>query len=257
MVTIGIDPTWFWLGSFAVSWYMALLFVAVASVVVVSVAEGKRVGIRQRTIYSLALWGILGGLVGSRLLIILDLWEFYRAHPEQIWALEGHTIYGAVLGALAATLIFARIKRLSFWKLGDIVAPGAVLGKAIGRIGCLLHGCCYGLPTELPWAVVYTHPDSVAPLQTPMHPAVAYQLVWNLLVFGALWRLRKLQPKGSLFLLYLTLYAVGDLGTRFFRVGAPFLLGLYQAQLVGLAVLAVAAPLLIQRRRRLGLSGPS
>jgi phosphatidylglycerol:prolipoprotein diacylglycerol transferase len=173
------------------------------------------------------------------------------AHPRQIIGFEGLTIYGAIMGALIAGIIYCLVKKLSFWQLGDIVAPGAVVGQAIGRVGCILNGCCYGLPTDLPCAVVYTSPDSYAPVGVDVHPTQFYLLIWNLIVFAVLWSLRKrLKPVGSLFLLYMALYAVGDFGIRFLRAGEPFLFGLQQAQVIGLAILVVTVPWLIIRMRR-------
>ncbi|GAF98615.1 unnamed protein product, partial [marine sediment metagenome] len=161
------------------------------------------------------------------------------------------SVYGAVIGAMAAVLIYAWVKKLSFWQLGDVAAPGALLGQAIGRIGCILNGCCYGLPTSVPWAVIYTNPRSYAPLGVPFHPTQIYHLLWNLVAFGIIWGLRRqLKPQGSLFLSYLALYAVGDLGIRFVRVGEPFLFGMQQAQLIGIVILLVTVPWLTIRMWR-------
>jgi len=84
-----------------------------------------------------------------------------------------------------------------------------------------------------------------------IHPTQVYFLLWNLTVFGVLWRLRgRLKPEGSLFLLYLSLYAIGDFGLRFFRAGTPFLFGFQEAQVIGLAALVVAVPWLVVRMHR-------
>ncbi len=251
MIIISIDPVIFKIGIFSLHWYAVMVVLAILAVIFIATKEAKRVGISSQVIYSVALWAVIAGMVGSRLLHIIDEWDYYMAHPRQILGFEGQTIYGAVLGALVATLIYSLVNKLSFWKLGDIIAPGAVVGQAIGRVGCLINGCCYGLPSSLPWAVTYTHPNSYAPLGVSTHPAVVYQLLWNLLVFGILWKLRgRLKPEGNLLLLYLALYSIGDFGIRFFREGEPFLFGLYQAQVIGLLVLIIAVPWLIFRLHR-------
>ncbi|MCJ7655999.1 MAG: prolipoprotein diacylglyceryl transferase [Dehalococcoidia bacterium] len=252
MITININPVAFSLGAFDVRWYGIMVALAVVAVIVISLLEARRVGLAEEHIYSVGLWAIIGGVVVSRLLHVIDKWDYYMANPAQIIGFEGLTVYGAVLGALLAVLIYCWVKKISFWLIGDVIAPGAILGQAIGRIGCIMNGCCYGLHTSLPWGVVYTNPDSYCPFDGPVQPTQIYHLIWNLIGFGILWSLRRrqLKPQGSLFLLYLALYAAGDLSIRFVRVGEPFLFGLQQAQLIGIIILVVTVPWLIVRMLR-------
>ena len=251
MINIGIDPVAFSIGVFDVRWYGIMVVLAVVAVIVISLLEARRVGLDEEHIYSAGLWAIIGGIIVSRLFHVIDKWDYYMANPVQIVGFEGLTVYGAVLGALLALRIYCWVKKLSFWQIGDIVAPGAILGQAIGRIGCLMNGCCYGLPTSLPWGVVYTNPGSYCPLDEPFQPTQIYHLIWNLIGFSILWSLRRrLKPQGSLFLLYLALYAAGDLSIRFVRAGEPFLFSLQQAQLIGIIILVVTVPWLIIRMWR-------
>jgi phosphatidylglycerol:prolipoprotein diacylglycerol transferase len=227
----------------------------VVAVIALAILEARRVGLSEDHVYNVALWGIIGGILVSRLLHVIDKWDYYMANPRQIIGFEGLTVYGAVLGALVAVLIYCRVKKISFWQMGDIIAPGAIVGQAIGRVGCLLNGCCYGLPTSLPWGVVYTNPASFCPLGESFQPTQVYHILWDLIGFGILWSVRRrLEPKGSLFLLYLAIYAAGDLSIRFVRVGEPFRSGLFfnlqQAQLIGILVLLVTVPWLIIRMWR-------
>ncbi len=251
LIEIGINPVAFGFGPFEVRWYGIMVVLAVVAIIIITLLEAKRVGISEEHIYSVALWAVIGGVMVSRLVHVIDKWDYYMAHPEQITRFEGLSVYGAVIGAMAAVLIYAWVKKLSFWQLGDVAAPGALLGQAIGRIGCTINGCCYGLPTSMPWAVIYTNPRSYAPLGVPLHPTQIYHLLWNLVAFGIIWGLRRrLKPQGTLFLSYLALYAVGDLGIRSVRAGEPFLFGIQQAQLIGIVILAVTVPWLIIRMWR-------
>ncbi|MHB8105072.1 MAG: prolipoprotein diacylglyceryl transferase, partial [Dehalococcoidales bacterium] len=116
--------------------------------------------------------------------------------------------------------------------------------------GCTLNGCCYGTTTSLPWAIVYTNPSTHGPIGVPVHPTQIYEIIYNLIVFGILFKLRRhLKPDGSLFLVYLALYSVWRLGIDFIRDGTPFLFGLHQAQVVSIIVLAVTVPLLVLKTR--------
>lgn len=251
LIEIGVNPVAFGFGPFEVRWYGIMVVLAVVAIIIITLLEAKRVRISEEHIYSVALWAVIGGVMVSRLVHVIDKWDYYMAHPEQITRFEGLSVYGAVIGAMAAVLIYAWVKKLSFWQLGDVAAPGALLGQAIGRIGCTINGCCYGLPTSMPWAVIYTNPRSYAPLGVPLHPTQIYHLLWNLVAFGIIWGLRRrLKPQGTLFLSYLALYAVGDLGIRSVRAGEPFLFGIQQAQLIGIVILAVTVPWLIIRMWR-------
>jgi phosphatidylglycerol:prolipoprotein diacylglycerol transferase len=258
MITININPVVFSIGALEVRWYGIMVVLAVVAVIALAVLEARRVGIPEEHIYSVALWGIIGGILVSRLLHVIDKWDYYMANPRQIIGFAGLTVYGAVFGALLAVLIYCWVKKLSFWQIGDVVAPGAIVGQAIGRIGCFINGCCYGLPTSLPWSVAYTNPASFCPLGESFQPTQIYHLIWNLIGFSILWSLRRrLKPQGSLFLLYLALYAAGDLSIRFVRVGEPFLFGLQQAQLIGIAILVITVPWLVIRMWRYRAKQPA
>lgn len=256
MITIGIDPVAFSLGAIEVRWYGIMVVLAIVAIIAITLLEAKRVGISEDHIYNVGLWAIIGGVVVSRVVHVIDRWEYYIAHPEQIIGFEGLAVYGAVLGALLATLIYAWVKKLSFWQLGDIIAPGAILGQAIGRIGCLINGCCYGLMNPPSWAgaIVYTHDNHMlvgTPVGVPLYPTQIYHFVWNLIAFAILWQWRRrLKPHGVLFLSYLALYAIGDLGIRFVREGEPFLFGMQQAQLIGIIILLITVPWLVTKMLR-------
>jgi len=251
MITISIDPVAFTIGSLEVRWYGIFIALAILTVVLWTVWQVKRgARISYDTVFTAALVGIPSGLVLSRLLHVVDNWEYYGLHLGEIIGGGGLTAYGAVLGATIGIWIYSRFSKMNFGYFADVVAPGIILAQAIGRIGCLLNGCCYGLETLLPWAIVYTHPDSFCPVGVAVHPAQVYEIFWNLLVFGILLRLKgHLKPDGSLFLVYLSLYSVYRLGTDFMREGTPFLFGLHQAQVIAVIVLAIAIPLLVLRTR--------
>lgn len=255
MIHIDIDPVAFSIGIIEVRWYGIMVALAVVAVIAIALLEARRVGLAEDHIYIISVFAVIGGAIVSRLFHVIDKWDLYMANPARIIGFEGVTVYGAVLGALLAIIIYCWVQKLSFWQVGDVVAPGAILGQAIGRIGCFLNGCCYGLPTYLPWGVIYTNPGSYCPLDEQFQPTQIYHLIWNLIGFGILWSLRRrLKPQGSLFLFYLALYAAGDLAIRFVRAGEPFRSGMFfdmqQAQLIGITILLVTVPWLIIRMWR-------
>jgi len=251
MFHIDVSPIAFSLGVFEVRWYGIMVVLGVIAIIGISLLEAKRIGVAEEHIYSLGLYAIIGAIIFSRIIHVIDKWDYYIANPLQIFNFEGLAVYGAVIGVILAIIIYCRVKKLSIWLIADIISPGALVGMAIGRIGCIFNGCCYGLTTSLPWAVEYTCPDSYAPVGLPLHPTQFYHLIWNLIAFAIIWSLRRrLKPQGSIFLLYLAFYAAGDLVIRTFREGDPYLFGLQQAQLIGIIILVITVPWLIVRMWR-------
>jgi phosphatidylglycerol:prolipoprotein diacylglycerol transferase len=136
--------------------------------------------------------------------------------------------------------------------LADVAAVGLPLGQAIGRVGCLINGCNYGIPTTLPWGVIWTNPGAMAPINdVARHPAQAYEALLSLAVFGLVWLLRKrFKTDGLLFLVYVVAYSLGRFPISLVREDTIALFGLRQAQVVGLALTLLALPVAYYLTRR-------
>jgi len=254
MLTISIDPVAFTVGSHQVRWWGIMAGIAVIVILVIMLREAKRIGIK-RDLYGLFLWGIVGGYIGGRLAYVIYDWDYFVANPLKIIGFAGLAQNGMIIGIIGAALIYMRVTRMRFSTLlsiGDAVVVGMPLALAVARIGCIINGCCTGtVAPNLPWAIVYTHPNSVAPLNVPMHPTQIYHLLWGLIVFAVVWRLRgKFKPEGCLAFFGFCLFAAGDLGIRVLRTDEPVLWGLRQAQVLDLAIMVVFLPWLITRMRR-------
>jgi phosphatidylglycerol:prolipoprotein diacylglycerol transferase len=254
LITIGIDPVAF----LNVRWYGIMVGLAVLFLVLWMLWQVRRgANLSYDTILTAALVGIPSGIIFSKLLHVIDMWDYYTANPGLIWSFAGLTIWGAVLGTALGIWIYSRFSDFRFGYFADLLAPAIILAQAIGRVGCTINGCCYGLPTSLPWGVIYTHPESygyAASLALPegmgLHPTQVYELIFCLIGFVVLLRLREhLKPEGSLFLIYLSIYSLWRLGIDFLRYGTPFLFSLHQAQVVSIIVLLIAVPLLVMRTR--------
>ena len=269
-ITIGINPNLLDFGSLTLSWHGFLTFIAVAVSVFLVVRWGSREGISADSIYSVAVWAIVGGVVGARILHILDVWDFYQDNPERIFYVwqGGVTIYGAILGGFVGGALYIVIRNsawfLSLWgryfrflgeakvaplpgigRLADIAAPAMLISQAIGRVGDVINGEHFADPSSLPWAVVYSHSNSPGLGLPPTHPAVAYELLMDLAILAAIWPLRKrLRPHGMFFALYLGAYSVGRFFLNFLRVDKEYG-GLNEAQIIALVVIAITVPLLI------------
>jgi len=235
----------------SVRWYGVMVALAVVVMILWVLWQIRRgADISYDSLLTVALVAIPSGIIVSRLLHIIDLWGFYMANPGLLSGFGGLTIYGAILGATLGIWIYSRFSDFKFGYFMDLVVPGVLLAQVIGRVGCTINGCCYGMATSLPCAVVYTDPDSYAPLGIAVHPTQLYEIVFLFIVFGVLfWLRRRFQPEGSLFLIYLSLYSMWRLGIDFLREGTDFLFGLHQAQVIGIIVLLIAITILALRTR--------
>lgn len=130
--------------------YGLMLFIAFVVCLILGLQLAKRQGIGAETVQDVALWMFVPGLIGARLLFALTEWRYFSSHPERILYIwdGGLVFYGSAIGGLVgfagAYLFVLRPRGIGAFTMLDMVAPCAALGLAIGRIGCLLNGCCYG-----------------------------------------------------------------------------------------------------------------
>lgn len=140
--------------------YGATVLVGIVAGVGLTVWRGRRLGIDPDLILTLGLWGFVPGIIGARLFYVIEYWpEFQRATLGQT-LLEivnltkgGLVVYGAFLAGLLGFFVFLRREKLPVGAMLDLVVPGMLLGLALGRVGCFMHGCCFGGVCDLPWAV--------------------------------------------------------------------------------------------------------
>lgn len=252
-ITIYIDPVLFTAGPVTVRWYGVAMFVAILVGVALALREAGRRGYSRESVLYVALWAVPFGILGARLLHVIDAWEYYATQPLQIPNMYqgGLSLYGGLLGGLAGGALAARRRGILSWELLDIAAPSMILGQAIGRVGCFINGDHQGSPTTLPWATSYVHPNSTALDSVARHPTQLYELTYDLAVFGLLLLLRgRLKWHGALFALYAALYSLGRFWISALRVDPHLLLGLREAQLVSAAILLIAVPIMILLQRR-------
>jgi len=237
MIEINISPVAF----LTVRWYGIMIALGIIVLILCTlwqVKKGARVS--NDTVFAAALVGIPSGIIISRLLHVIDQWSYYIHHPGQIIGGSGLTIYGAVLGAALGVWIFSKFSNFRFSYFADVLAPGIILAQVIGRVGCLLNGCCYGTECSLPWGIIYTSPDSLASIGVAVHPTQVYEIIYLLIMFSVLLILKgRLRPDGSIFAIYLALYSVWRLGIDFMREGTAFLFGLHQAQVIAIIILLI------------------
>ena len=262
MIEIGVDPVAFTIGTHEVRWYGIIVSIAVAVMVLWAYRHVSKI---KETLSAppdimLAPVGIASGIAGAKLVHVWESWHYYVEHPAEVFSGGGLAIYGGIIGATLGIWLYMRFsnrgkeKIRDFFAVTDFIAPGIILTQAIGRLGCTINGCCYGKPASdwLPWSVIYTHPNSYAPLNIPLHPTQVYEIIFALAAFGILLKLvGRLKPPGSVFMVYLIMYSAWRIGVGFWRYAdAYFAFGLSQAQIISIVVLAGSLFIYFYRRRR-------
>ncbi|MDA1127369.1 MAG: prolipoprotein diacylglyceryl transferase [Chloroflexi bacterium] len=272
-ISIGINPNLIDVGNFTLSWHGVTTFIGVALAVYLTARWGGKEGLNVDSIYSVAVWAIIGGVIGARLLHVIDFWdEVYKDDIVSVFTVwsGGIAIYGALLGGFVGGASYIAIRNsdwfLNMWekvfpfmgeahranlpgigRIADITAPAVLLGMAIGRVGDIINGEHFSKITDLPWGVIYTHANSPGIFRPPTHPAVAYELIFDLLLFAAIWPLRnRLRPNGMFFALFLGAYSIGRFYLSFLREEFNEYFGvLNEAQVVAIIVVIITVPLLV------------
>ncbi len=252
--------------------YGVMLLLAAAAGTWLSIRRGRRAGYDADTILALGLEVFLWGIVGARLFHVIEYHEQFFPPGRSLLsgipgvlnvAAGGLTVFGSIPTAALAAWRFAARRGLSLPRLADCIAPGLLLGLAIGRIGCFLNGCCYGGPCDLPWAVRFP-PDSppwldqaarglIPPTPAgarawslPIHPAQLYATIDAAILSWLAVAVTPLAKRdGAVFALVLTLHPISRFLLEMIRIdeapalGTPFSI----SQVVSLVLLALAAGL--------------
>lgn len=189
--------------------------------------RARSLGLPEDKLFNQIFYGLLGGIVGAKLLLILIDWRYYLERPAAILGTlrsAGVLIGGVILGALVFTL-YARRNGLPLFRLGDAIAAPLALAQSIGRLGCFSAGCCWGSPAhaDAALAITFTNPEAAqqtgVPLNVPLVPTQLIQMANDLLLallLTWLWR-RRLRPDGTVFWIYVVLYSVGRGIIEFWR----------------------------------------
>ncbi|MDJ0578187.1 MAG: prolipoprotein diacylglyceryl transferase [Xenococcaceae cyanobacterium MO_234.B1] len=243
-------PIIFDFGFITIRWYGLLIASAILIGITVSQNLAKLRQVDPELLIDLAIWLVIGAIPCARIYYVLFEWQEYVNRPEDIIAIwkGGIAIHGAIIGGTIATIIFARIKKVSLWQLTDLVVPSLILGQAIGRWGNFFNSEAFGRPTNLPWKLFI--PPSNRPLEyinyDYFHPTFLYESLWNMGVFILLiilffWGLKhqnKLKV-GTLTFVYFIAYSIGRFWIEALRTDSLMLGFLRIAQVVSLGAISI------------------
>ena len=253
-------PRLFEIGSFSLPTYGFLVAMGVLIGMSIAARLARSQGIVEDDAWNLGILMVLSGIVGAKLLLILNDWAHYMEHPREIFSLSmlqsGGVFSGGLLGALLAGAWYMRRRHMPALKTMDSFAPGLAFGHVLGRVGCFAAGCCYGKETDLFWGVTFTNPlahlQTDVPLGVHLHPTQLIEGAAELFNFFVLyWLFRRKQFDGQVFGSFMILYGIERFFIEYLRgdEGRGLVFGgiITTTQLISLG-LVVAGGLLWLRR---------
>lgn len=248
-----MNPEAFNIFGLSIRWYGILLSLGILAGILWAYYEAKRLGKNPDYIIDLALWCVPAAVIGARVYYVIFEWDYYQGDIMRMINIRegGLAIHGALIAAVFTGYIFCKVKKLSFWENTDIVAPGIIIGQAIGRWGNFMNGEAHGGPTDLPWGINVTELQNGIEVVTKVHPTFLYESLWNLGVFAILIIFRKKKKvDGEVFLLYGILYSLGRFWIEGLRTDSLMFLGMRQAQLISVFIIVCFTAILLFVRHK-------
>jgi len=254
-----MHPILFEIGNWPVYSYGVLLAVAYLAGLQLAVVRARRAGLDGAKVMDLGIYLIIAALVGAKLMLVAVDYQYFRSQPRELFSLvrAGGVFYGGLIAAFFVGVWLIRRYALPLWTTADLIAPGIALGHVIGRFGCLLAGCCYGRPTNVPWAITFTDPVASinvgTPLGIPLHPTQLYDAGAELVILVALLATeRRGRPfAGRTFWLYMLLYAISRFIIEIYRGDERgTIAGLSTSQFVSVIIVPVSLGMLWRLRAR-------
>ena len=259
MIEIEAAPYLLKFGTFVLSWHGVFSFIGVAGAVFLVGRWARFYEIDSDDIYSIAVWAIISGVIGARLVHVVDNLDYYIENPGLIWAIwsGGIGVWGGILGGFIGGITYALVVKQPAWVIADITAPALLLAQTIGRLGDIVNGEHCANATDLFYGFIWSHQSSPAVycangIGASVQPVIAMEIIWNICSLFILWKMKeRITPSGMLFALYLSLYSVGRFTISFLREDRVWFeaLGLQEAHFIALLVIVITIPILAFKAR--------
>jgi len=254
-----MHPILFEIGRFPVYTYGVLLAAAYLLGLQFALVRARKRGLDANRVMDLGIWIIISALAGAKLLLLIVEFDTFGRNPRELLTLlrSGGVFYGGLIAAVVVALWYLRRHRMPMWTVTDVFAPGIALGHVIGRMGCFFAGCCFGSPTEVPWAITFHNPYAAenvgTPLNVPLHPTQLYEAGAELLILGLLLATEKRgRPfPGRTFWAYMFLYGISRFIIEFYRGDPRGSIGMFStSQFLSLIIVPLSIAMMIVLARR-------
>ncbi|WP_026772282.1 prolipoprotein diacylglyceryl transferase [Sediminibacillus terrae] len=247
------------LGPLTVYWYGVIIAAGAFLGLWLATREADRLGLNKDLFVDLIVFAIPIAIISARIYYVIFEWDRYDGGTWwdvfAIWE-GGIAIHGALIGSVVTAIIFARVRKVSFWQLADIAAPSIILGQAIGRWGNFMNQEAHGGPVS---QAAYDNflqylPDFINNQMciggVMYHPTFLYESVWNLIGLVLLLLLRRFNPRrGEVFLSYVIWYSIGRYFIEGMRTDSLYIVGqLRTAQVISIVLVVLSIALIIYRR---------
>lgn len=245
-----INRVAFSVGSKDIFWYGILIGIGFILAVLYTAADCEKRGVKRDTVYDIAIWGLIFGIIGARIYYIIFDFNSVKGSFMNIFAVwnGGLAIYGGIIGAVISAYVYCRKKKLDVLNVFDVCAPGILIGQIIGRFGNFVNAEVYGKETESFLQMSINGGSGV-------HPLFLYEALWNLagLIILTVYRNRK-KANGEIFFLYTLWYALGRIWLEGMRQSEyilyliPNVLGISQLVSAILIIVSITAIVVIRRK---------
>ena len=241
------------IGSFTIHGYGLMIGFGFLAAILIACYRARKVGLNDDFIFNMAIFTLVFGWMGGKLLFIIVEFKNFLSNPLGILGSSGFVVYGGIISGILTIFIYSKIKKINFFDYIDIIAPSVSVNQAFGRVGCFMAGCCYGRVTDSKIGVIFPE-NSLAPAGVRVLPTQLFSAVGDALIFFLLIMYAKRKPKkGMVTALYLMLYAVGRFLIEFLRDDDRGTVGILStSQFISLIMFVVSIGLILFIQKKKG-----
>jgi len=240
------------LGPVTIYGYGLMIGIGVLFCILMGMMRAKKYGLKEDAVIDIAIYGLIIGFLGAKLLFVIVEWEDFIKDPMSVLGTEGFVVYGGISAGVLAAIVYCRIKKLVFLEYFDLLSASIALAQGFGRIGCFLAGCCYGRETDSALGVIFPT-GCMAPAGVKVLPTQLFSSAGDFVIMAfLLWHYKRRKHVGDTGYVYMLVYGVGRFFIEMLRNDNRGAVGvLSTSQFISVFIVA-AASLLLYRNKKVG-----
>lgn len=241
----------FSIGPITIHGYGLMIAIGILACLFLAVYRAKGKGLDPEAVLDIAIYGVIGGFVGAKLLYVIVEFDHFMKDPLSVLGSEGFVVYGGIIAGILVGMLYCKRKKLVFWDYLDLAAPSISIAQGFGRLGCLLAGCCYGRQTDAWYGITFPEgclaPAGVKLVPTQVISSLGDFLIMTILILYA----KRSKHSGDIGAMYMLLYGIGRFFVEFLRNDDRGALGaLSTSQMISIIYVVGAALLFWLNRKR-------
>lgn len=241
----------FSVGPLTIHGYGLMIALGILVCIFMGTYRAKKHHLKEDAVLDIAIFSILAGFIGAKLLFVLVEFDRFLEDPMQVLGTEGFVVYGGIIAGVLAAILYCHRKKLSFLEYFDLLTPSIAVAQGFGRIGCFLAGCCYGRETDAFWGVTFPE-GSFAPAGVPLIPTQLLSSAGDFLIMAVLLIYSRHSKKtGNTGALYLLLYGIGRFLIEFLRSDDRGTVGMLStSQFISIGIVLIAVGMFNKKQRK-------